>query len=144
MKKILARFESTFKKGNSGQIKMLKPFILPFSIILFISVFSVPYVFAQDTSEEWVTIATTSNVVVSYRSDNCQGVDKLFLKIENHNSTTVNVKWSFWGEEVFKSISLNANETKIGDCNINAPAELDELIPLGKKIADIVSNIIVN
>jgi len=95
-------------------------------------------------SPAWVIIDTLSNVIVSYQISDCQGENKLYLKIENNSNTAVTVNWSFWGATVFKSLALNANETKTGECNINSPIELDEIIPSGKTIADLVSNIIVN
>jgi hypothetical protein len=99
---------------------------------------------AQPASTEWVTIDTISNVVVSYQLNSCQGQDKMYLKIENNNAVSVIVEWSFWGTDEHKSIEIGGNETKKGECNFFSPIELDELIPSGKTIDDLESNISVN
>lgn len=117
---------------------------LLFVSVMFICVFMSFENKAQSNSIDWLTIDTVKNVVISYQLSNCQGEKKLYLKIENKNETAVKVSWSFWGSDVMKSIVLNANETKKGDCNINAPVELDEIIPSGKTIADLVPRIIIN
>lgn len=99
---------------------------------------------SAQTPSTWVTITTVDNVKVSYKLDQCQGQEKLFLKIENANSSTKTVSWNLWNGTSMKTLSLPANATLEGSCNVNSLVELDEVIPEGKTLSQINSNVTVN
>lgn len=98
----------------------------------------------SNIQNDWVVIKTVDSVVVSYQENSCQGQSKLFIKIENNKASDVTVKWSFWGEDEYKAISVGTNETIMGGCYINTPVELDEKIPSGMTLTDLDANITVN
>lgn len=102
------------------------------------------YVQTKSNSENnWVVIKTVDGVIVSYKESSCQGQPKLILKIENNNSTDVTVKLSFWGEKEYRTISVGAQETIIGECKVfNSPLELD--IPSDMTIVDLDAIITLN
>lgn len=111
-------------------------------LILLISFIS--KVEAQEPLNSWTTIATVSNVTLSYQTVSCQGSSKMFLKIENNNLSNKTVSWTFWGSSTFKNITINAEETQTGSCNVNSLIELTELIPVGQTIEDLNAIINVN
>lgn len=124
-------------------MKQIKFIFKTITVLIFLVSF-ISEVGAQESHNPWATIATVSNVTVSYQSYNCQGVSKMYLKIENNNATSKTVSWSFWDSGTFKNITLDAGETQLGSCNINSIKELSEIIPSEQSIEDLNAIINVN
>jgi hypothetical protein len=93
------------------------------------------------TPAEWTTIDTVGGVVISYQVSSCQGVEKVYLKMVNTGSASVTVNWNLWSSTgTMQSLVIPAAAVKIGECSINSEPTLEELIPEGKTISNMLNN----
>jgi len=115
---------------------------LKYNILGLIFIISVSSIFAQSKSE-WLPIGLTasgknikSGVEAFYQLNKCNKEHVVFIKFINHNSNSIILQWydavftkDFkWAKnkkaDIKKSLIINGNETKSGDCSGKSQKEL--------------------
>lgn len=118
-------------------------------VVTLLMLFQSHLIMAQETSEDWIPIASQEGVSISYRVSKCSDVSYLFLMVANERQNTVDADWKIvitdgaghQTELEGFAKEMPISELRIGSCETPAPTPLSIYLDQDRTIVSVAATI---